>query len=183
MSHWYALTTAPRKELSLIETLKDGCELRDVLGVEDFYCPIETYRVRLRMKRHPIVRARALTPGYVFVRCRYPYRVKNGLRSEGVTGLLHEADAFAAPARISDSALHHIKIREAEIATGTARRKDRSKRKIRQGSKIKVGDRLSIPHLDLNVPNRVEKLEGNYAETTAPNGMRIKRPLEQLETA
>lgn len=179
--NWYALTTSPRKELALLHTLKEG-ELRDFLEVEDFYCPIETYRVRLRMKRHPIVRARPLTPGYVFVRTARPFLVLHGLKNEGVTGILYGADE-GRPAQISDSALHSIKMREAEIMLGQARRYDRTKTSIRKGSKIKAGDRLEIPHLGINEPNNVEKIEGNYVEQVAPNGMRIRRQIADLETA
>lgn len=180
---WYALTVSPRRELTLMGTLKDD-DLRDFLEIEDVYCPIETYSVRLKMKRHPIVRARPLTPGYVFVRCRRPYLAMRGLAKDGVTGMLYQAGDFHdRPAPISDNALHEIKMREAEIAMRLTRRKDRSKRKIRAGSEIKVGDRLSIPHLGLDVPNKVEAVVGNYAETSAPNGMRIRRQLADLETA
>lgn len=176
---WYAVKVLTRKELEICKAL-DEAELRDRLHVLDTYCPIETYSIRLKMKRHPIVRARALTPGYIFVNCRFPLMLRNQEALRGVLDIQRQAGSFA-PAGICESALMEIKIREAEIAARVFRRKDRSKRSIRQGSPVKVGDRLAIPHLGIDVPNQpVDRVEGNYAETVAPNGMRIRMPLVDI---
>lgn len=172
MSAWYVLTTAPRQEREIRERL---LEERDDLMVSDAYYPVESYHVWLKLKRHPIKRFRTLTPRYVFVKCSDPQWVVNAMAEHGVHDVLRLGEA---PARVSEAAIQAVKVQEAEIQLGTARRTDRTKREIRKGSSIKAGDRLSIPHLGLNVPNRtVDKVEGNYAESIAPNGIRIMVPL------
>jgi transcription antitermination factor NusG len=183
---WFAFRTAPRKESQIWELLKDDDALRHKLSVDDVYHPIETYSIRLRMKRHPVVRARPLTPGYIFIRCANPHELKAALGSRGITGVAGNKNSAGAvePVRISAYALLQVKIAEAEIATKQRRRTDRSKKKIRNGSQVKVGDRLMISHLGVNVANQpVSAIEGNYAETVAPNGIKIKVPLADCRTA
>lgn len=169
-SAWYAVKIAPRRE---IETEKS---LRSILHVDDVYCPVETYSVRLRMKRHPIVRARPLTPGYIFVQTSAPLALRD---VRGVLDVVRSAGSDV-PAPIRACALHEIKLREAEIAMRLARRTDRSKRSIRKGSTIKVGDRLTIPHLAIDVRNApVENIHGGRVESSF-GGMRLSMPLAEV---
>lgn len=181
---WYALTTAPRHELALVSLLREDEALRRELSVADAYCPVERYHVWLKMKRHPIERLRTLTPRYVFVRCRDPLRVVAGLAEHGAQDVLMRCGTFEdEPAPISNAAIEQVKVREAEIAMKRARRTDRSKRQIRQGSTIKVGDRIEIPHLGINVANTpVEQIVGGRAEASF-GGMRLTMALEDLSAA
>jgi transcription antitermination factor NusG len=181
---WYVLTTAPRTEIDLAKLLSKDEALRDSLCVSEVYCPVETYSRWMPKKRHPVVRERPLAPRYLFLRCEEPYLALGGLMRHGAQGFVYQVcgyaddEQFEEPARVSQSAIDAVKVREAEVNARVFRRKDRSKRSIRQGSPVKVGDRLAIPHLGIDVPNQpVEKVEGNYAETVAPNGMRIRMPL------
>ena len=163
-SAWYAVKIAPRREIETEKSLREE-PARSILHVDDVYCPVETYSVRLRMKRHPIVRARPLTPGYIFVQTSTPLALRAG---------------SDVPAPIRACALHEIKLREAEIAMKLARRTDRSKRSIRKGSTIKVGDRLTIPHLAIDVRNApVENIHGGRVESSF-GGMRLSMPLAEV---
>ena len=183
MTAWYVLKTQPQKEMSVEELLRRP-GLKQSLSVVDVYCPVETYSIRARGRRHPIVRGRPLVRGYLFAFCRDPYAISSSLKNRGVKGVLLSIGS-RYPAIIHESAMHAIKIQEWEIANNKVRKgKGLSKR---QAPVLSVGDMVSIPHLGFNVPNvAVEAIVGNKIEVTVPmlgaNRM-VTVGIDQLELA
>ncbi len=165
--NWFAIRTAPQREMEVDLILRrDG--LKALLQIDDVYCPIETYSIRVRGKRQPIIRGRPLVQGYIFARCVDPYAIVTSMRNRGVKDVLREVGAMRA-AVISESAMHGIKICEWELANKKTRKSQYRASSKKYQPSITVGAMVSIPHLGFNVPNvPVEKIKGDKAEVTLP---------------
>jgi transcription antitermination factor NusG len=163
---WFALRTAPQKEFTVKEILDERDGLKTRLRIEEAYCPVKTERLRVRGKRAPVVRGKALVQGYVFVRCADPYAVLYAMRHRGVTGVLRRSGSDL-PATISESAMHGIKICEWEIANGKRGQKSAKGKPYAQA--ITVGETVSIPSLGFSMPNTpVNTINGDRAKVTLP---------------
>lgn len=150
MNAWHVLRTSPAKEFAVEEILRRP-GLMDRLQIAEVYCPVETYSIRRRGKRHPVVRGRPMVRGYLFVRCSDPFDLAKALANRGVTGVLRVTGS-AAPARITEDAMKEIKIEEWEIASRKPRRGRREKRETK-GPEIIVGNTVRLPRLGFSVPN------------------------------
>ena len=185
MTAWYAIRVAPQREMEVELILRrDGVKER--LQIDEVYCPIETYSIRVRGKRAPVIRGRPLVQGYIFARCSDPYLVTASMRNRGVKDVLREIGSMRA-AVIGESAMHGIKICEWELANKKSRKSQYRASSKKYQPSITVGAMVSIPHLGFNVPNVPgEKITGDKAEVTLPMlGARrtVTVSVEQLELA
>jgi transcription antitermination factor NusG len=126
--------------------------VKERLQIEEAYCPIETYSIRVHGKRHPVVRGRPLVTGYLFVRCVDPYEVADAMRNRGLKGVLKQIGS-EKPAVIHDTVMFEIKKCEWEMANSRSRKKTRKRDGKKVQHAITVGDVVDIPSMALRVKN------------------------------